>query len=200
VERTIQAKYGTRIVLAVGRLVYYKGFEFLVRAMAKVHGHLLIVGDGPLRRALQDEAQITGVSDRVHFLGEIQNSGLLPYYRASQVFVLPSIARSEAFGIVQLEAMACGKPVVNTRVDSGVPFVSIDGVTGFTVPPRNSDALTSAINRLLNDPELCARFGEAGKRRVEAEFTAPLMARRTLDIYENVTGSQVTPTAAAAGS
>ena len=131
------------------------------------------------------------MADRVHFLGELQNSGLLPYYRASQVFALPSVARSEAFGIVQLEAMACGKPVVNTCLDSGVPFVSVDGVTGFTVPPRDSDALASAINRLLDDPGLCERFGEAGKRRVEVEFTARMMARRTLDVYRTITNTKV---------
>jgi glycosyltransferase involved in cell wall biosynthesis len=196
-ERRIRSAYGTRIVLAVGRLVYYKGFEFLIRAISKIRGHLLLAGDGPLRQALEEEARAAGVAERVHFLGAIQNSELLSYYQASQVFALPSIARSEAFGIVQLEAMACGRPVVNTQLESGVPFVSIDGVTGFTVPPKDSDALAAALNRLLDDPALCARFGEAGRRRVEHEFTAERMARRTIEVYRSVLG---TPSLATVGT
>jgi len=189
-EHGIRSAYGTRIVLAVGRVVYYKGFEFLVRAMAKVNGHLLLVGEGPLRHSLEAEARVAGVSDRVHFLGNIPNSELMPCYRASQVFALPSIARSEAFGIVQLEAMACGRPVVNTQLESGVPFVSIDGVTGFTIPPKDSNALAAALTRLLDDPALCARFGEAGRRRVEQEFTAERMASKTLEVYRSVLGNR----------
>src|SRR5208282_387744 len=161
-------------------------FEYLIRAMAKVNGELIIIGDGPLRGFLENEAQAIGVRSRVHFLGEVQNTQLSAYYHASDVFVLPSVARSEAFGIVQLEAMACGKPVVNTQLDSGVPYVSLDGETGFTVEPRDSNALAVAISTLLDEHALRARFGAAARRRVEKEFNAELMARRTLDVYQEV--------------
>jgi len=185
-ERSIRAAHGSRILISVGRLVYYKGFEYLIRAMAKVNGELIIIGDGPLRGFLENEAQAIGVRSRVHFLGEVQNTQLSAYYHASDVFVLPSVARSEAFGIVQLEAMACGKPVVNTQLDSGVPYVSLDGETGFTVEPRDSNALAVAISTLLDEHALRARFGAAARRRVEKEFNAELMARRTLDVYQEV--------------
>ena len=102
------------------------------------------------------------------------------------MFVLPSVERSEAFGIVQLEAMACGKPVVNTRVASAVPHVSIDGITGLTVVPRDPAALASALNALLDDPARRAALGEAARRRAREEFSVELMAARTLEAYREV--------------
>lgn len=130
----IRQKFGPKLVLMVGRLVYYKGVEHAVRAMTRIGANLLIIGEGPLNQSLQQQARELGVADRIFFLGKVDGS-IVPYYHASDVFILPSIARSEAFGIVQLEAMACGRPVVNTQLASGVPFVSIDGETGITVPP-----------------------------------------------------------------
>ena len=180
----IRKQYGSRIVLGVGRLVYYKGFQYLIRAMKDVDGHLLIVGNGPLLDALKREARAAGVGNRVTFLTNVED--VRPLYQAADVFVLPSIARSEAFGIVQLEAMACGKPVVNTKLDSGVPFVSPHGITGLTVAPRDAGALATAINTLLDDPALSARYGQAARLRVEQEFNLELMTRRTLQVYEEV--------------
>jgi rhamnosyl/mannosyltransferase len=180
----IRARFGPRIVLGVGRLIYYKGFEHLVRAMKNLDAHLLVVGEGPLRGALEREALRGGVSDRVTFLGHVED--VVPYYHAADVFALSSVARSEAFGIVQLEAMACGKPVVNTRLDSGVTFVSVDGVTGLTVPPGDSESLAAALNRLLEDSALSARYGRAARLRVEREFDLEVMGRRTLCLYEEV--------------
>ena len=184
--RNIRARFGDRIVLAVGRLVYYKGFENLVRAAAQIDAKLLIVGDGPLRQQLLSEARALGVADRIVMLGEMQPAEVIPYYHAADLFVLPSIARSEAFGIVQLEAMASGRPVVNTQIASGVPFVSRDGETGFTVPPGDRDALARAINRLLDDRDLRAKLGHDARRRVESDFSLDAMVRRTRDIYEEV--------------
>jgi glycosyltransferase involved in cell wall biosynthesis len=174
----------TPLLIAVGRLVYYKGFEYLVRAMARIDATLMLVGDGPLRDPLERLAREIGVASRIEFLGEMQPREIVPYYHAADIFVLPSIARSEAFGIVQLEAMACGKPVVNTNLESGVPFASLDGVTGITVEPANADALAGAVNRLLGDASLRAKYGEAAKRRVQSEFTVGVMVQRTRDLYE----------------
>jgi rhamnosyl/mannosyltransferase len=99
------------------------------------------------------------------------------------VYLLPSTARSEAFGIVQIEAMACGVPVVNTNLPSGVPFVSRDGESGFTVPPKDVEALAAATQKLLADSELRRRFGEAGRARAHAEFSKAALVRRVLEIY-----------------
>lgn len=184
----IRAAAGPRIVLAVGRLVSYKGFEYLIRAMAEVEARLILVGDGPLRESLLAEARRRGVDGKVLFVHGAED--LRPYYRAADVLVLPSITRAEAFGIVQLEAMACGKPVVNTILDSGVVFVSVSGQTGLGVPPRDSAALAGAINRLLNDAGLRVRLGAAARERVEREFTVELMAQRTLALYERIMSAQ----------
>jgi len=124
----------------------------------------------------------------VIFLGEMQPHEIAPYYHACQVFVLPSIARSEAFGIVQLEAMACGKPVVNTKIASGVPYVSLDGITGITVLPASPEALAAAVNRLLDDHHLRAQYGVAAQKRVETEFSQQVMVRAMQDVYAEVLG------------
>ena len=185
----IRSLYGSRLIISVGRLIYYKGFEYLIRAMAKVDGRLLIIGDGPLRESLQAEAEALGLANKVVFLGEIQNEETVPYYHAADVFALASIARSEAFGIVQIEAMACGKPVVNTNLDSGVPFVSLHGETGLTVPPQDPNALASAINLLLDRDDLRAQYGKAARQRAEQEFSLDCMVSRTLQLYEKVMGA-----------
>lgn len=180
----IRAEFGERIVFAAGRLVYYKGFEYLLRAMRRVDAHLLIAGDGPLRAGLERQVSADGLGSRVTLLGRVPD--LRPYYHAARVFALPSVARSEAFAIVQLEAMACGVPVVNTALPTGVPFVSPDGVTGLTVPPADADALARAITRLLDDDALRERMARAGRDRVAGELSGTRMAERTLDLYRAV--------------
>jgi rhamnosyl/mannosyltransferase len=187
----IRRRYGPRLIVSVGRLVYYKGLEYLVEAMRHVQGKLLIIGDGPLREPLAKRIRESSLSDRIEMLGEIQNDRLAPYYRAADVFAFPSIARSEAFGIVQLEAMACGLPVVNTELDSGVPFVSRHNETGLTVPPRDPQSLAEALNTLLADRALCAQFASAGRNRVRREFTTEVMTGRVLDLYREVLAVRV---------
>jgi len=182
----IRRQYGDRLIISVGRLVYYKGFEYVIRAMTQVRGKLLLIGDGPLRGELGNLASQLGVADRVIFAGEIQNSGVAPYYHAADVFALPSVARSEAFGIVQIEAMAAGLPVVNTSLDSGVPFVSLHEKTGLTVPPSDPKQLASAINRLLDNPILRKSYGEAARLRASKEFGVTLMASRTMSLYRGL--------------
>jgi rhamnosyl/mannosyltransferase len=182
----VRQKFGERLLLGVGRFVYYKGFEYLIDAMTSVQGKLLLVGTGPLLAKLRAHAAARGVADRVVLLGEVQNEDVTPYYHASDVFVLPSIARSEAFGIVQIEAMAAGKPVINTSLDSGVPFVSQHGLTGLTVPPANPAALANAINQMLDDAEMRRQYGVAARQRAEQEFSVETMRARVLSLYHDI--------------
>jgi rhamnosyl/mannosyltransferase len=181
--REIRRRFGEPLVLFVGRLVYYKGLEYLIAAMTDVPATLLVVGSGELRATLERQARQAGVTARVHFVGAASDADVIAYLRACDVFVLPSVHNSEAFGLVQVEAMACGKPVVNTALPTGVPFVSIDEVTGLTVPPRDAGALAVAIGRLLDDGALRDRLGAAGRARVEAEFTQERMLERVHDVY-----------------
>jgi rhamnosyl/mannosyltransferase len=166
--------------------------------MADVDARLLIVGEGPCRPALERIVSTLGLHDRVALLGAIPD--VAPYYEACDVFVLPSISRNEAFGLVQLEAMAAGKPVVNTSIGSGVAHACPPGLAGQAVPPADPGALARAIRRLLADPELRHTLGAAGRARVATEFSAAAMVRQTLNIYQQAcpaAGGKVASDAAA---
>jgi rhamnosyl/mannosyltransferase len=171
------------VILFVGRLNYYKGVEYLVDAMKQIDATLLIAGDGNKKSELEQRAQKQGVASQIHFLGYVSDSQLASAYRAADVFVLPSTEPSEAFGIVQLEAMARGLPVVNTSLPTGVPWVSQDGKTGLTVPPRNSVALAEAVNTLLEDDAKRRRYGAQARKRIERSFTRNQMLEKIQTIY-----------------
>lgn len=174
------------LIFAVGRHVYYKGFDVLIRAMQGVDADLLIGGRGPLTGSLMQLASDLGVSDQVKFAGFIPDPLLVAYYEACDVFCMPSVERAEQFGLVQLEAMHCGKPVVATRLGTGVEYVTLDGETGLLVPPKDSEALASALRTLLTDSALRARLGEAGRRRVHEIFSVEQMVRKTVAVYGRV--------------
>src|SRR5258708_24740910 len=144
--------------------------------MPQVNGRALLAGgESTWRQAeLEQLAHQLGVADRVVFLGQ-QERALPALYQACDVFTLPSIERSEAFGIVQLEAMAAGRPVVSCDVGTGVAWVNQNEVTGLVVVPRDPDRLAAALNRLLDDPVLRDRLGQAGRERVREEFTLARM-------------------------
>ncbi|WP_435068279.1 glycosyltransferase [Haloplanus sp. C73] len=172
-----------RHVLFVGRLVPFKGVDTLVSAMGDVDGRLSVVGRGPERPALERQAEREGVADRVTFEGFVSEERLEHLYRTADVFVLPSVSANESFGIVQLEAMQHGLPVVNTALPTGVPYVSVDGETGRTVAPGDPDALADAIDALLDDPERYERYSVAAQRRVRDRFTSERMLRDTRRVY-----------------
>lgn len=191
----LRNKFGERIILFVGRLAYYKGVDYLVRAMKEVEGKLLLVGDGPLEAGMKALATSIGVADRCVFLGKVSDEELPLYFHACDVFVLPSVAPTEAYGIVQLEAMACGKPVVSTNLPTGVPFVNLHGQTGLIVPPADEQALATAINKLLDDPGLRQKYGGFAKQRVEREFTREAMIDKVYRLYQRVMDESSEPMA-----
>jgi glycosyltransferase involved in cell wall biosynthesis len=174
------------ILLTVGRLVGYKGHRWLIDAMKKIEGTLWIVGTGPLEDQLRRQVSESVLNERVQFLGNVADADLPALYQACDIFVLPSITPNEAFGIVQLEAMACGKPVVSCDLKSGVPWVNQHNVTGFVVPPRDSERLGKAIQQLANDPALAKQLGEAGRQRVAAELTEEKMVARYMNLFQEL--------------
>jgi rhamnosyl/mannosyltransferase len=179
---------GGPLWLCAGRHVYYKGFINAVRALAHVEGRLVMVGGGPNQPELHAEARRLGLADRIDFLGKLPHYlDIVPYYLAADAFWFPSNARSEAFGLVQVEAMASGCPVINTAIPhSGVSWVSPHEETGLTVPVNDPEALASAARRLLTEPGLRERLTAAARRRAADEFDHRVMAERSLAIYRRV--------------
>lgn len=182
----IRRVHGERTVLFIGRMASYKGVEYLVKAMEEVNGKLLAIGSGERFDALKMMVVSHGLEDRVALMSQVSAEDLKAYLRACAVFCLPSISRNEAFGIVQLEAMASGRPVVSSRLDTGITYTNLDGVTGLTVSPRDPRALARALNRILDDPALGEAMGRRGRQRVEEEFTKEQMAARTFRMYREL--------------
>ena len=162
-------------MLFVGRLVYYKGLSVLIEAMEGCGGSLVIVGEGPLEGELRSLVDRKGLGGRVLFTGRVDDADLPAVYQACDLFVLPSIAKTEAFGVVQIEAMAAGKPVVSTNLPTGVPWVNKDGESGLIVEPGDSVSLGQALRRLVEDEALRQRLGAGAQRRAELMFSRERM-------------------------
>ena len=175
----LRAAWGNKpVVLAVGRLVGYKGFDVLVRAVAGLDVTTVIVGAGP------EEPRLRALAPPgVVFAGRVADADLPAYYHACDAFCLPSLTIAEAFGVVLLEAMACGKPLVTTALRTGVTAVNREGITGLVVPPGDVGALHEALGALAGDAARRKAMGEAGRRVVEKEYSAALMADRYLTLY-----------------
>lgn len=173
--------------LFVGRLVPYKGVDVLLDALALVpNARLVIVGEGPLEGALRAQTLRLGLQDRVGFAGTLNEAGIAARLVAARGLVLPSVDASEAFGLVQLEAMGAGVPVIATDLPTGVPEVGVPGETGLLVPPGDRDALAQALATLQDDQALARRLGEGGRRRFCAIFTREKMISRLIGWYEAV--------------
>ena len=169
-------------VFFTGRLVYYKGVDVLLKAFRLVNGcELFIAGTGELEAELKAYAKEHNMEDKVHFLGFLPDDELKQAYADCDIFVLPSVAKSEAFGIVQLEAMVYGKPVINTLLPSGVPHVSIHKKTGLTVPPSDFESLSAAILALARNRELREEYGKNAADRVMENFNEKDIIRK---LYE----------------
>lgn len=180
-----------RELLFAGKLRYYKGVNYLLQALTLIpNAGLTIVGTGPMEREWKQLADSLGISPRVTWVGQVSDRELRAYYDSCDVFVLPCSERSEAFGMVQLEAMAAGKPVVSCDVNTGVAWVNRNEITGLVVPPKDPRALADALARLLGDAALRERMGAAGKERVALEFNAQKMVEGVMQVYERALAEQ----------
>lgn len=184
--RYLSDRYPGPLLLFVGRLRYYKGLTYLLDAMRQVDATLLIAGTGPEAANLIAQAEQHGVAGRVHFLGDVGDPELPAYYQAADLFVLPSSHRSEAFGIVLLEAMAAGVPLITTELGTGTSWINQHGQTGLVVPPRDTGALAQAINQVLADPGQRRSMAAAAKERAITEFDLPLLVDRLFAVYGEV--------------
>jgi len=173
-------------VLFAGRHVAYKGVDVLLRALEGTAVRAVIAGDGPKRREWEALAETLRLNGQVRFAGEIPDADLRALMQSCAVLALPSITRAEAFGYVQLEAMASSKPVVSTDVPSGVSWVNQHEATGLVVPAGDAAALRAALERLVGDAALRRRYGEAGRRRAEQEFTLARLRERLTALYREL--------------
>jgi rhamnosyl/mannosyltransferase len=177
---------GSRRIVSLGRLVGYKGYDVLIRAMRDVDGQATIIGEGPLLPELQQLATELGVADRVHFVGRLGRDEIRQLFHSAQVFAFPSVTEAEAFGIVQIEAMAAGLPVVNTSLATTVPFVARHDMEALTVAPGDAKALAEALNQILDQPALAHRLGGAGQARALSEFDQSVFRARMAAVYADV--------------
>ena len=185
----IRAAAAKPIVLFLGRLVAYKGVDVLIKAASSLSVHVVVAGDGPMRPAWTAQASAIGGSASFEFPGALSDGDVKAWMHAADVLVLPSLTRAEAFGVVQLEAMASGTPVISTNVESGVPWVNRHGETGLVVTPGDVFALRRALETLLADRPLRSRLGAGGIERVRANFTLDLMADRFVALCEEIAGN-----------
>lgn len=186
VER-VRAEHPAPRILFVGKLRYYKGLGTLIEAMSSVEGTLLVVGSGPMETTWRDQAEASPAAGRIRFLGQLEDRWLPPLLTAADVLVLPSCHRSEAFGLVQVEAMAAGTPVISTELGTGTSFVNADHETGLVVPPSDPRALAEALRTLLADPRRRQEMGAQARRRAQSLFSAERMVDRVLEVYAELT-------------
>ncbi|CAN5833352.1 glycosyltransferase family 4 protein [soil metagenome] len=188
-DRLNQFLQGRRLVLSVGRLTDYKGFSVLVDAVNYLPSDVavIIAGDGELMSKLAEQVRVSDISHKIFLAGRVTDEELRSLYQNADVFCLPSIHRSEAFGVVLLEAMAYGLPVVATKIaGSGVPWVNAHDVSGLNVDVGLPKELASACTQILDNPELRARFSYGARDRYEANFTEKLFAEKVVKIYSEM--------------
>ena len=180
---------GRRMIFALGRMTYYKGFDVLIEAARNLPDDVVVVigGDGPELERHRQMVERLGLSGKVILPGHIDDGDLPSYYEACDIFCMSSTVRSEAYGVTIVEAMVMGKPVVATDiVGSGVPWVNVHGVTGFNTPVGQALPLAATLSRLLGDVKLRERMGHAARQRYLNEFNSDRMSRKTLELYETL--------------
>jgi rhamnosyl/mannosyltransferase len=172
--------------ICVGRHISYKGIETLIRAWPELDCKLVLIGNGQLlnrHKALSDRLDN---GDKIEFVEFADDASVTWHIAGCRALILPSVAPNEAFGLVQIEAMSLGKPIINTRLGSGVPWVARDGMEAITVTPGNAREIHAAVNRMEGDEGLRQRLGEGARLRWQQEFGFDQFTRRTIDLYCHV--------------
>jgi rhamnosyl/mannosyltransferase len=185
-SEALRASWGSEpVVLFVGRLRYYKGVNLLVEAMQDVDAKLVVVGEGAESGPVAASGRQLLGSRFVHVAG-VSDDVLPDFYRAADIFCLPSISAAETFGIAGLEAMAAGLPVISTEVGTATSEVNVDGRTGLVVPARDPGALRAAIEKLVGDGPLMESFGANAASRARADFSKEKMLSAVRQVYLEV--------------
>lgn len=184
-----RAYQGKKIIFSLGRLVAYKGYKYLIDAARYLPDDcvVLIGGQGKLGKCLQQQIDESHLNDKVKLLGRISDEALPNYFRACDIYCLSSIMKTEAFAIVQIEAMSCGRPVVATKIPgSGVPWVNANDISGLNVEPCNSEELSRAMIAILSDGNLYERYSHGATERFNTMFREDKMISSCLEIYNSL--------------
>ena len=183
----LRARYGPNLLHSHGVFRYYKGLRYLVEALPLLpEARLLLTGAGPEEAALRTQVTALGLDARVHFAGFVSDDDLPAYHHASDIYALPAIARSEAFGLSLVQAQASGVPCLSTDVGTGTSYVNLDGVTGLVVPPMDPPAMAAAARRLLDDDALRHALGTQARRRAAELFDIDTNVAAIADAYGEV--------------
>ncbi|MFP4002053.1 MAG: glycosyltransferase family 4 protein, partial [Thermoplasmata archaeon] len=177
-----------KLITYVGRIVYHKGLEYFVRAAKHLRDQnvqFILVGTGEFRSELERIIEREELEDTVMFAGRVPNEDLPNYYAATDIFVLPSVSRLEAFGIVALEAMSSEVPVIVSDIP-GVREVIVEGKHGLLAEPMNSEDIAGKIRTLLENPDMAERMGKKGRERVEEKFTWQKVAEDIESVYKSI--------------
>lgn len=180
---------GKKLIFSLGRLVEYKGYEYLIKAAQELDStyHIVIGGKGPLMEPLSQLIVELGVQDRVTLLGFVSDEQVSNYFQAADAFCLSSILKTEAFAIVQIEAMSCAKPIVSAYIPgSGVTWVNQDQVSGLVVPNSDPQALAEALKKLFTDISLYDNLAKGSRQRFNQNFTRASMVDKCLQLYKNI--------------
>jgi glycosyltransferase involved in cell wall biosynthesis len=180
---------GKKLVFSLGRMTYYKGFHNLIKAAKYLDEDCVVVlgGEGELLNNYRRLIKEQGLTDKVHLIGEIPDDVAQWFFEKCDVFCLPSTFRSEAFGVVIVEAMVASRPVVATTIEgSGVPWVNQDGETGYNVPINSPQLIANAINKLLLDSNLRMQMGEAARQRYLFHFSSHKMVDSIVELYTSL--------------
>ena len=186
----LKGKYkDKRIVFSLGRLAYYKGFEYLISSAEYLDDEVVVLigGSGELKNELQQLIDTSKLNNKVHLLGRVEDSELGSYYEICDIFCLPSIIKSEAFGVVQIEAMSFGKPIIATKIEgSGVDWVNEDGISGRNVETKNSKEIANAIKNILEDKEIYESYSLGAKKRFSELFLREKMVNKLIKLYDKL--------------
>jgi glycosyltransferase involved in cell wall biosynthesis len=183
----LRQRYGPNLLHSHGVFRYYKGLRYLVDALTLLpEARLMLTGQGPEEEALKAQVEENGLSDRVFFPGPVSDADLPAYFHAADLYVLPAVARSEAFGLSMVEAQASGLPCVSTEIGTGTSYVNLHGVTGLVVAPADSAALAGAARTLLHDAPLRQTMSRHAQQRAAELFDLDASAAAVMDIYRSV--------------
>lgn len=171
--------------LFIGVLRYYKGLQYLIGAAANLNAPIIIAGSGPMELTLVNQAKALGVSNII-FAGQVTESEKIALIKCCRAFVLPSHLRSEAYGMVLVEAAMFGRPLISCEIGTGTSYINVHDVTGFVVPPEDPRALATAMRRLLEQGDVATAFGLSARRRYEELFSGNAMGQAYASLFQEV--------------